>query len=121
MHVWFLIAATMSGLTMLIHLFVGGRFLARPLLESSLHQVVRTTLYFCWHMVTITIAAMAVLFGLAFVDTSYSVLAIVATVLAGAFCLLNLALILRYKQSMLRMPQWFLFMLITTFGILGLL
>jgi hypothetical protein len=46
-----------------VHTFVGGRQIARPLVEAvELPPVVRHTQYLCWHFTTVAIACMAVFF-----------------------------------------------------------
>ncbi|MEM8822714.1 MAG: hypothetical protein AAGF30_03805 [Pseudomonadota bacterium] len=56
-----------SGLIMvwaLVHTIVGGRQVAGPLRrDAALPEVVRTTAWMCWHMVTATLFLTAVLFA----------------------------------------------------------
>lgn len=55
-----LIASAVSVLTFFIHTFVGGRFVASPLLEDrSLPRASKWLNYYCWHVTTVLIAFMA--------------------------------------------------------------
>ena len=61
----FLGAAAIAGLTCVIHVWLGGREVAQPLLASGgLGKVPKFTNYYCWHLVTIVLAGLALAFGL---------------------------------------------------------
>lgn len=111
----FALAVLMAG----IHVFVGGRLIARPLLESDLADLPRLTLYLCWHGITIVLAGMALLYadGLFWRRRRDSV--IVASGLAAAFFGLGWALILAFGLSPLDLPQWIVFGPMGIFGWLG--
>lgn len=111
----FALAVLMAG----IHVVVGGRLIARPLLESDLADLPRLTLYLCWHGITIVLAGMALLYadGLFWRRRRDSV--IVASGLAAAFFGLGWALILAFGLSPLDLPQWIVFGPMGIFGWLG--
>ncbi len=125
MNIWFLGAAVLSFIVCLIHVFLGGKEAARPLLDSSdLKPVPKYTNYYCWHMVTITIAALGVMFSIAAFIQSAVELAWAASMLAALFCLWNIALYLCKRQELHRwyqLPQWVLFLPIAALGVLGFL
>lgn len=114
---WMIAAGLVSLLTAFTHLFAGGRFIARPLLQSSLSRTVRATHYFCWHMVTLLLFAMAAAFGLAASAQQHHPLAFAATSLAAAFFVLNATWLTAWRVGPLRMPQWAFFLMITVLGI----
>src|SRR6478735_10545487 len=61
MNPWLGAAALAAFSTFLIHTFVGGRLIARPLLAArDLPRVPRLTVYYCWHMVSLLLFGMAV-------------------------------------------------------------
>lgn len=120
MNGWFASAAALSAVTCAIHIIPGGREIARPLLASGdLAQVPKYTSYYCWHMVTITLAALAAAFGWAAADPRAGEAAIVATALSLAFAVWSLALIARFKLPPLQYPQWALFLPIAALGLAG--
>ncbi len=130
MNAWLLAAGAASFLTLLAHIFGGGKEIARPLLEArDMGRTAKYTNYFCWHIVTIALAAMAAGYfyaGVAFYTDARLVasapwaLAALQTGLAGAFIVLNLAIIVRYRMSPLAMPQWALFGIIFGLAMMGL-
>ncbi|ROT97745.1 hypothetical protein [Histidinibacterium lentulum] len=120
-HWWFLGAGALSAVWLLVHAFAGGRDTVRPLLEGGgLPPVVRDTLYVCWHFTSVALAMMAGLFlraGLAGDVTA----AVAATILAGAFALVGIALVLRQGASHLQVPQGWLFVPVAVLGAVGLM
>lgn len=120
MNVFFIIAAALSALTWAIHVFAGGRFIARPLLDSNLADVPKFTHYYCWHIVSIVLAFMPVGFCIGAAGTGGRELVLMTTALAAAFAVWSLVLVVWKRQSPLRLPQWALFLPIAIFGSLGL-
>ncbi|MDZ4760582.1 MAG: hypothetical protein SGJ21_05880 [Alphaproteobacteria bacterium] len=55
MNPWLAATAATRVQTAGIHLCLGGREIARPLLDSGIRPVPKHTNYFCWHMVTLTL------------------------------------------------------------------
>lgn len=122
MNGYFTTAAVLSTGVLAAHVFGGGRFYVRPLLAASdLHPVPKYVHYYCWHLVTMVLAAMAVSFGQAAVDPGAKDLALLMTVLAAGFTLWSLALVAWKRQPFLRMPQWALLAPVSICGGLGLL
>lgn len=113
LNVWLLIAGALSTVAVLVHVLVGGREIARPLLDAdNLDDVVKFTSYYCWHLVTFTLVAMAVTFGLAALDPSLQPAAWVFFALAVSFAGWSFVLAVRVGGALLKLPQWFLFALI---------
>ena len=105
-----------------IHLFLGGREIARPLLASrDMAEPVRLTHYHCWHLVTITLFALAAAFGWAAWDAAAWELALFATAISALFCIWGLALVVSRRQRHMHMPQWILFAVLTVVGALALI
>jgi hypothetical protein len=118
MNVSFLSAAAASLLTCVVHVWLGGRDIARPLLDSPLPIVPKWTMYYCWHIVSFVLAAMAAGFAIAALDPARRDLALAATVAASGCLGLNLSLIA--WRGPWRFPQWALFLPIALLGARGL-
>lgn len=117
----FFAAGTIAALWFLVHIFLGGRDIAGPLLASTeLHPVVRDVNYICWHFVSVGIAGMAGFFLWAgYVgDTS---LAMAGTLMAAGFTLTGVAIAFKQGANHLAVPQGWLFLPIAALGIAGLL
>ncbi|MEL7343296.1 MAG: hypothetical protein AAFN59_00365 [Pseudomonadota bacterium] len=112
-------AGAVAALWFAVHLFVGGRQIARPLVEAqSLRPVVRHTQYLCWHFTTVAIAGMALFFGIAAV-TGTVAFATSATLLAAGFFVVGVGLVLSLGESHARLPQGWLFLPVAALGLLG--
>lgn len=121
MNSYLMAAAGLSALTCGAHVFAGGPSVARPVLaDDALDPVVKYTVYYCWHLVTLVLVAMPAGFALGALRPGSQDVAAVMTALSGAFTLWNVALIAwRYRQPW-QLPQWTLFGPITVLGALGL-
>jgi len=120
MNPWLVAAALAAFATFVIHTVVGGRLIAGPLLAArDLARVPRLTAYYCWHMVTILLLAMT--FALAWA-ARYANPPLVALVLllAIAFTVLSLALVIAYQVRPWHLPQWALFLIVAVLSGLGL-
>ncbi len=121
-NIWLLAAGAASGATLLIHIFAGGPTVARPLLSSSdIDEVAKLTNYYCWHLVSITLAAMTVGFTYAAVTSGETALATMWTAIAAAFAFWSVALVIWKRQRALDLPQWTLFAVIAGLGAMGLI
>ena len=116
---WLHIAATISLVTLIAHIFGGGKSAAQPLLASGLDDEAKLTNYYCWHMVTIIIAFMCLCFALTAGGYTSADLAVAATLLAALFTLWSIGLIFWKKQKVTTLPQWILFLPIAITGGLG--
>ena len=120
MNVALLVAAVLALVTASIHFFVGGPLIARPLLRSTLPPVPQWTHYYCWHLVSIALVAMAGGFAYAAVVPSGRDVAVLTTGLAVAFMVWSLVLIAwRYRHPW-RLPQWSMFAAVSAAALIGL-
>jgi len=123
MNIWFLLAGLAALFVCVLHIFGGGKISARPLLESSdLKPVAKYTNYYCWHLVTINIAALGVMFMVAaFVESAIEI-AWAATIIAGLYSIWNVILYV-WKRDKFRnwyaLPQWLLFLPVAVLGGVG--
>lgn len=121
MNAWLALAAVLAAATTLIHAILGGREIATPLLAAErLHAVPKFTLYYCWHLVTIVLAALALAFGLVAIGLGSRDLALFATAGAALFCLWGLGMVGLFRLRIAHFPQWALFAAIAISGAIGL-
>ncbi len=115
------IAGILALAVCLLHLIFGGRDIVRPFLAADhLAPVLRYTMYFCWHLVTLSLAGMAAAFLVAARPGGAESLAKFATAGATSFALLNFAMNARLRLSFTQHPQGFLFVPVAAFGVAGL-
>lgn len=120
MNSWFAAAAGLSAFTFGVHVIMGGREIARPLLAArEFDHVVRYTHYYCWHLVTIAIAAMAAAFGYAAWVDAAGTLALFVSVVALSFAVWSFAMIAIFRLSPFQFGQWVLFLPIALLGLVG--
>ncbi len=105
---WLWVAAALAVGMTAVHVVVGGRLIAGPLLDSGLETLPRMTLYLCWHGITIVLAGMAILFVDGIVRGRRESV-VLAGGLAGAFFALGWSYILGFGLSPLDLPQWIAF------------
>lgn len=117
-----LLPATLSLVLIVVHFRSGGPEVVRPLLGSKeLASDVRFTLYLCWHVVTLLLAAFVVAYAGAALDPAFRPYALAATVMAGAITIWSLTVVVWKRQSHGRMPQWIAFLVLTLSGSWALL
>jgi hypothetical protein len=120
MNSWLLASALAALVTFLVHLIVGGREIAAPLMRASgLARIPRLTTYYCWHMVSILLLAMAIALGWAAWHANPP-LVLLLVLLAAAFAVLSLGLVVAFRVSPWHLPQWLFFVLIALLGAVGL-
>lgn len=120
MNIWYLAAAILAGGTCLVHIVLGGRVAARPLLrDERLSSVARYTNYFCWHLVTLTLAAMAVGYAWAAYRPGGTDVAMLMTLLAAGFVAWNVAMIRLFGLRTVEHPQFVFFAPMIALGAAG--
>lgn len=112
-------AAFVSFAWFLVHLFVGGKQVARPLLTSDIEPIVLQTLYLCWHLTSVTIAIMAILFGIAawLAAPAYGVAGLI---LAAGFALVGIGVVPLRGWTYKIVPQGWLFVPVVALAAMGL-
>ncbi|AKS45640.1 hypothetical protein SAMN05444287_0738 [Octadecabacter temperatus] len=120
-NLWLFAAGVAAALTALIHIFGGGPENVRPLLRSNdIADVPKYVNYYCWHLVTLTITAMATGLIWASLDPTQTGLAWMWTIMAILFTLWSLVLIKWKGQKLFHMPQWTLFGVVSVLAVIGL-
>jgi len=122
MNLYFVAASIACFITFAIHTWLGGPPTVGPLLKSrDMHDVAKYTNYYCWHLVTIVLVAMACSFGWASLYSDGIELAWLAFLLSTSFMLWSLVLVVWKKQRFFELPQWTLFACISAIGGWGLI
>lgn len=121
MNAFFLLAGSAALAVLATHVIVGGRLFVKPLFASQrLHPVTRLTLYYCWHLATLLIAAMAALYLYTAAAPERLMLAVIATALAAGASAVSLLIVVVHRQRPWHMPQWLFFAIVTALGAVGL-
>jgi hypothetical protein len=121
MNLYLNLAGVLALGVCLTHLILGGREIVRPFLSvEKMPGIARYTMYYCWHLVTITLAGMALAFFMAAQPGGSRSLAVFATMGAASFAALNFGMNLRLGLSFARHPQGFLFLPVAAMGTVGL-
>lgn len=114
-------ATFISGVTFVVHTFVGGVYVARPLLaNTTLPRASKWLSYYCWHIATILIAAIGVAFAYCALRPDRIELAIGAAVVSAMLAALSTLVGMRARINPLRFPSTSLFTLLAALGFLAL-
>lgn len=116
MNLIILIAAILGLLTTAIHIFLGGKDTASPLLKTTLEKQAKYTLYSCWHFISFFLGLSSLLLLLSSVNLiqmSHDLKLFIAT-LWIAFAIVFFIISLRKNglPQVLLLPQWTLLCLV---------
>jgi len=106
------VAAAVSLLALGIHVFVGGRLMVRPLLATDLPRQAKWLLYLCFHLASLMVLTMAIVFGWAALSFLGRPAAMVLTGVAFGAMLLSLFVSLRGRLALQLNPPVFLYAVI---------
>jgi hypothetical protein len=121
MNNWFVVSAVLASAICLLHISAGGKSAARPLLASEdLKVLPKYTNYYCWHLVTLMLAGLAVSYAFAAIGWGGRSLALAATVHAAVFAAWSVLMIWYFRLSPWLFPQWALFLPLAALGAAGL-
>lgn len=111
---WFGIAAAIAAITFYVHTFIGGPRVAVPLLaDTGLPKATKWLSYYCWHMVTIMLAAMALAFAAIALGWASRDVAWLLGMLSLLFSVLSILVAVKCGINPLRFPSTTLFSLVT--------
>ena len=117
----FAAASVLALVTFAVHTFVGGIYVVRPLLAvERLSRASRWLNYYCWHMTTLTLIAMAAMFAYAAREPAGRGFGVLFTVMAAAFSVLCIAVAMKGGVRPWRFPPTSLFAAVTAAGLWGL-
>jgi hypothetical protein len=113
-------AAASSLVTFAVHAFVGGRYVAAPLLsDRGLPKAAKWLAYYCWHIVTMLLLAMAAAFGAAAAGSLAAQAALGLAAFCAACSLLSIAVALKARIAPWRLPATTLFAVTAALGVAG--
>ncbi|WP_306015870.1 hypothetical protein [Oceanicaulis sp. MMSF_3324] len=121
MNTWLLVAAVLSAGICWLHTFVGGRRIARPLLTAPLPSKPKHTSYFCWHIVTLVLAALGIMFLYAAVQPEGVDVAWVAVGLTASIAVYGIVMPPSLRLKYTDHPQGWLFVPVAIVGAWGCL
>ncbi|MFO6465589.1 hypothetical protein ACK8OR_14435 [Jannaschia sp. KMU-145] len=115
-----LIAGAIAAVWAAVHVWIGGREVARPLrADRTMPPVVRETMWMCWHMVTSALVTMAVLL-LWGGWSGRTDLVLAGTLLAAAVSVGGIMAIPVLGTTIRRLPQGLLFLPVAALGVQAL-
>ena len=117
----FAAASLLALLTFAVHTFVGGIYVARPLLTvEGLSRASRWLNYYCWHMTTLTLLVMAGMFAWSALEPTARGYGVLFTAMAAAFSVLCVAVALKGGVRPYRFPPTSLFAAVAAAGVWGI-
>lgn len=117
----FAAASLLALVTFSVHTFIGEIYVVRPLLAvEGLPRASRWLNFYCWHMTTLTLIAMAAMFGYSALEPTGRGFAVLFTVMASAFSLLCIGVAIKGGVRPWRFPATSLFASIAAAGLWGL-
>jgi hypothetical protein len=110
-------ASAAAAVTFCVHVFVGGVYVARPLLaDASLPRPSKWLNYYCWHITSVLIAALAAAFAWSALGAAHSELVVFSTLLCAALSPLSAAVALKGGIAPWRFPSTTLFAVTAILG-----
>ncbi len=115
-------AVIMSLVTFIVHTFVGGPFVAKPLLASKELPIASKWLnYYTWHITTIFTLLMGGGYAYVALNPDKPELVVFLTILTGAFSLLSAGIAIKGRINPFRFPSTSLFAIVCLLGLASLL
>lgn len=110
---WFVAAATIAAITFCVHTFIGGPRVASPLLaDMQLPKASKWLNYYCWHVVTILLAATTLSFSAVAVGWASRDIAWLLGGMSLLLSLLSIFVAVKSGINPLRFPSTTLFALV---------
>lgn len=109
-------AASLCVLVLLAHELLGAPMVLPPLSEAGVDEEVILLHHFSWHVGSVSVIAMAVMFFLASQRSQNHVLAVIAAGMSAGFCLLAFGLAVFVSGAMWGTPAPYFWSLIAILG-----
>jgi hypothetical protein len=121
MQSFFFWAACATALTTFcVHTFIGGIYVARPLLaDQGLPPAAKWLAYYCWHLVTLMLGALALVFAAMAARSIASDIALALSIFCLCCSALSMAVATRGGIAPLRFPSTSLFAVVGLLGLAG--
>lgn len=117
MNAYLVSAAGLSLIIACIHTFAGSRTDVAPLLRSDMPEPAKSTLFYCWHLVTIVLFVMTMLFLWGGVAPQETAPVYIALILSAAFSIWGFVITrMRKRSPFIELPQGLMFLLLTGVG-----
>ncbi|WP_299348267.1 hypothetical protein [uncultured Shimia sp.] len=116
------VAGGLSALAALAHIFMGGTEVAAPLLEAQdLEKQPKYIAYYCWHLVSICLCLMCLLFLWPALWGGANDLAVMGSLMAAGFAIWGIGLwhFSRAGLTLSDLPQGWFFVPIASLGFWG--
>lgn len=114
-------AVVISFITFLVHTFVGGPIVAKPLLENKSIPIASKWLnYYCWHITTIYTFLMGGAYAYVALNPDKPELVVFLSILNTSFALLSAFIAIKGKINPFRFPSTSLFATVSVLGIVSL-
>jgi hypothetical protein len=123
MNYWWLASGLLCLLTSFVHVVAGHFDPVVPFLRTELEATAKATLHVCWHMVTVTLFMSSLsLLGIG-LSPGLSGARLLALFVAGLYVLYSIVFLvigaLRFRWSLLRLPQWLLLLPVGALAAIG--
>lgn len=114
-------AVVISFITFLVHTFVGGPIVAKPLLENKSIPIASKWLnYYCWHITTIYTFLMGGAYAYVALNPDKPELVVFLSILNTSFALLSAFIAIKGNINPFRFPSTSLFATVSVLGIVSL-
>jgi hypothetical protein len=117
------ISGLLAATTAAVHIAVGGKQIARPLLDSQLDGIVKFTMYACWHLVSVSLAlssATLLASGTGLLTSRELVAFVSVSWLLFGLVFLVVTLAVAKPSGLFRFPQWTLLIPVGLLGLWGI-
>ncbi len=115
-------AAAVSALAFYIHTFIGGKQIARPLLDNTtLPPASKWLNYYCWHIATMILALLAMTYAILPLIKNIQPLIIFLAIMTTSAGILSAAIEWKAGAKPLSFPSTSLFIVIATCSWIGAL
>jgi hypothetical protein len=123
MNTLFLLAASLTAMaTFSVHVFIGGRFVAAPLLaDTALPKAAKWLAFMCWHFTSIYLFGLIGAYAWAGVTGTGRPMITLLTLLNAGFCAMSMTAARMGGIAPWRFPSTTLFALLAGLGALALI
>ncbi len=123
MNLLLVISGALAATTALVHIVVGGKQIAQPLMSSELDSIVKFTMYACWHLVSVSLAlssATLLASGTGLLTSRELVAFVSVSWILFGLVFLVVTLAVAKPSGPFRFPQWTLLIPVGLLGLWGI-